>query len=401
MSVGARLESSHAGLGGELHIEGGPLKVPPINLAAQYESIKSELDEAVGAVMASGMYVQGAEVEKLEEEYARYIGTAHAVACSSGTTALKLALMAAGVGPGDEVITAANTFIATAGAIIHAGAKPVFADVDPITCNMDPGALEGALTDKTKAIIPVHLYGHAMDMDPVVEIAKDRGLVLLEDAAQAHGATYKGTMAGSIGHAGCFSFYPTKNLGACGEAGAVVTNSSEMARKMKLLRDHGSESKYVHGFIGYNDRMDALQASILRVKLRHLDDWVDARRSHGERYNSALEEVPVETPQQMPYAKAVYHLYVIRCSFRDKLAEFLKSRDVGVAFHYPVPLHMQPALAHLGYKQGDFPVAERHALRLLSLPMFPELTPDQVSYVCEVVEEGARQFAPSGAADAV
>jgi dTDP-4-amino-4,6-dideoxygalactose transaminase len=377
------------------------LKVPPINLAAQYESISSELDEAVGKVMASGMYVQGAEVERFEEEFAQYIGTAHSVACSSGTTALKLALLAAGVGPDDEVITAANTFIATAGAIAHTGARPVFVDVDPITCNMDPGLLERAITKKTKAVIPVHLYGHPADMDPIVQLAGDHGILLIEDAAQAHGATYKGTMAGSIGHAGCFSFYPTKNLGACGEAGAIVTDSSEIAQKMRLLRDHGSESKYVHGVIGYNDRMAALQASVLRVKLRHLDDWVTARRSHAESYSSSLEDVAVETPQEMTYAKAAYHLYVIRCAFRDKLAEYLKSSGIGVGFHYPVPLHMQPALAHLGYKQGDFPVAERLALRLLSLPMFPELTAEQVSFVCEAVAQGAEAATGSEARDAV
>lgn len=377
------------------------MKVPLINLAAQYASISSELDKAVNAVMASGMYVQGAEVERFEEEFAQYTGTAYSIACSSGTSALKLALLAADIGPKDEVITAANTFIATAGAIIHAGATPVFVDVDPVTSNIDPGLLEEAITDKTKAIIGVHLYGHPMDMDPVVELAKRKGIILIEDAAQAHGATYKGVKAGSIGHAGCFSFYPTKNLGACGEAGAVVTNSSEMARKMKLLRDHGSESKYIHGLVGYNNRMAALQASILRVKLGHLDDWVAARRAHAETYNSKLEGAPVETPQEMPYAKAAYHLYVVRCAFRDKLAEFLKSREVGIGFHYPVPLHLQPALAYLGYKQGDFPVAERLALRLLSLPMYPELTVEQVSYVCEVVSQGAEQLAVSQSKDAV
>jgi len=369
--------------------------VPFINLAVQYESISSDLDAAVAGVMASGMYVQGAEVERFEEEFARYNGTTHAVACSSGTSALKLALLAADVGANDEVITAANTFMATAGAIIHAGAKPVFVDVDPITFNMDPGLLEKAITENTKAIIAVHLYGHPADMDPVVHIAKEKGLVLIEDTAQAHGARYKGTVAGSMGHAGCFSFYPTKNLGACGEGGAIITNSSELALKMKLLRDHGSESKYIHSLIGYNDRMAALQASVLRVKLRHLDDWVDSRRSHAERYSSLLEDVAVETPQEMTYAKAAYHLYVIHCAFRDKLSEFLKSRDVGFGFHYPVPLHMQPALAYLGYKQGHFPVAERLALRLLSLPMYPELTADQVSHVCEAVADGAEQLASS------
>lgn len=367
------------------------MKVPLINLAAQYESISSELDGAVKGVMASGMYVQGAEVERFEEEFAKYTGTTYAVACSSGTSALKLALLAAGVGPGDEVITAANSFIATAGAAIHAGAKPVFVDVDPITCNMDPALLNEAVTERTKAIIVVHLYGHPMDMDPVVGLARDRGLVLIEDTAQAHGAKYKGTMAGSIGHAGCFSFYPTKNLGACGEGGAITTNSSEMAHRMRLLRDHGSESKYVHSLIGFNNRMAALQAAVLRVKLRHLDEWVGARRSHAEMFSSLLEDVAVETPQEMPYAKAAYHLYVIRCAFRDKLSVFLKSREIGIGFHYPVPLHLQPALAHLGYRLGDFPVAERQAARLLSLPMYPELTADQVEYVCEAVAEGAAQ----------
>jgi dTDP-4-amino-4,6-dideoxygalactose transaminase len=361
------------------------LRVPFINLAAQYESIKTELDEAVGRVLASGMYVQGEEVERFEEEFARYTGASHAVACSSGTSAIKLALLGAGIADGDEVITAANSFIATAGAIVHAGARPVFVDVDPATCNMDPGLVERAITPRTRAIVGVHLYGHPMDMDPVMEIAEAKGLVLIEDSAQAHGARYKGAHVGSIGHAGCFSFYPTKNLGACGEAGAVVTHSSEMAYKLRLLRDHGSESKYVHCMVGYNDRMDAVQAAALRVKLRHLDEWVDSRRSLAREYGALLEGLPVETPVEMSYGKAVYHLYVVRCDARDELAEFLKERGVGIGFHYPVPLHLQPALSGLGYQSGQMPVAERLASRVLSLPMYPELKREDVSYVCETV----------------
>lgn len=376
------------------------MKVPLINLAEQYKSINRELDDAVSRVMASGMYTQGEEVERFEEAFAKYNGTSHAVACSSGTSALKLALLAAGIGDGDEVVTAANSFIATAGAIIHAGAKPVLVDVDPVTSNIDPGALERAVTEKTRAIIAVHLYGHPMDMDPVVGLAKSKGIVLIEDAAQAHGARYKGIPAGSIGLAGCFSFYPTKNLGACGEGGAVITDSSEMAYKLRLLRDHGSESKYVHSLLGYNDRMAALQAAVLGVKLNHLDEWVDRRRSHAETYTSRLEDSAVETPQEMPYAKAAYHLYVIRCAHRDNLMEYLKSKGIGVGLHYPLPLHMQPALAHLGYKKEDFPVAERLASRILSLPMYPELTADQVSFVCDTVFEGVRQIVPGAAKDA-
>jgi dTDP-4-amino-4,6-dideoxygalactose transaminase len=364
------------------------LKVPFINLAAQYESIRTELDEAIGRVLASGMYVQGEEVERFEEEFARYTGVSYAVACSSGTSAIKLALVAAGVADGDEVITAANSFIATAGAIVHSGAKPVFVDVDPATCNMDPGLVERAITPKTKAIVGVHLYGHPMDMDPVVELARSKGLVLIEDAAQAHGARYRGAHVGSVGHAGCFSFYPTKNLGACGEAGAVVTHSSEMAYKLRLLRDHGSESKYVHCMVGYNDRMDAVQAAALRVKLRHLDGWVERRRSLAREYASKLEDLPIDIPVEMSYGKAVYHLYVVRCDGRDKLAEFLKERGVGIGFHYPVPLHLQPALSDLGYKSGEMPVAERLASRVLSLPMYPELKAEEVSYVCETVARG-------------
>ena len=370
------------------------MKIPLINLAAQYESVKGELDEAVQRVMASGMYVQGEEVERFEEEFADYTETPYAVACSSGTSAIKLALLAAGVGEGDEVITAANSFIATAGAIMHAGARPAFVDVDPVTCNVDPGLLERAVTEKTKAIVVVHLYGHPADMDPVVELAKSRGLVLIEDAAQAHGAKYKGVMAGSMGLAGCFSFYPTKNLGACGEGGAVVTGSSEMAYKMRLLRDHGSESKYVHSLLGYNDRMAAVQAAILRVKLRHLDGWIRSRRSHADAYNSFLEDVPIDTPLEMPYAKAAYHLYVVRSAARDALAEFLKTKQVGVGFHYPLPLHLQPALACLGYREGDFPVSERLASRVLSLPMYPELRAEEISYVCDAVAQGVEEVVP-------
>lgn len=376
------------------------MKVPMINLAAQYESIKPELDEAVGRVMASGMYVQGEEVERFEEEYAGYIGCSHAVACSSGTSAIKLALLASGISRGDEVVTAANSFIATAGAIMHAGSRPTFVDVDPLTCNINPALLEKAVTERTKAIVAVHLYGHPMDMDPVMELARSKGLAVIEDAAQAHGAEYKGVKAGSIGLAGCFSFYPTKNLGACGEGGAVVTNSSEMAHKLRLLRDHGSESKYTHSLLGYNDRMAALQAAVLRVKLKHLDRWVEKRRAQAESYSSMLEDVSVETPQEMPYAKAAYHLYVVRYALREALAEFLKSRQIGVGFHYPIPLHLQPALKGLCYKEGDFPVAERLASRVLSLPMYPELTAEQVSYVCDMVREGLERM-PKAAAEEI
>jgi dTDP-4-amino-4,6-dideoxygalactose transaminase len=361
-----------------------------VNLAAQYSTIGPELDKAVSQVLASGMYVQGEEVERFEEEFAGYTGTAHAVACSSGTSALKLALLAAGVNRGDEVLTAANSFIATAGAIIHAGGRPTFADVDPETSNMDPALVEKALTNKTKAIIAVHLYGHPMDLDPLMELAKAKGLALIEDAAQAHGAKYKGAMAGSIGLAGCFSFYPTKNLGACGEGGAVVTDSSEMAHKLRLLRDHGSESKYIHSLLGYNDRMAALQAAVLRVKLRHLDSWVNKRRDHAAYYNNKLSDTPVELPIEMPYARAAYHLYVVRSRNRDRLVEHLQTKQVGVGLHYPVPLHLQPALAHLGYRKGDFPVSEKLASELLSLPMYPELSSDQLRYVCEAVAEGPR-----------
>ncbi len=376
------------------------MKVPMINLAVQYESMKSELDEAVGRVMASGMYVQGEEVERFEEEFGRYSGTSHAVACSSGTSAIKLALLAAGVGRGDEVITAANSFIASAGAIVHAGAIPVFVDVDPVTCNIDPAGLEGAINEKTKALVVVHLYGHPADMDPILELAASKGIAVIEDSAQAHGAKYKGAPAGSMGHAGCFSFYPTKNLGACGEGGAVVTDSSEMAYRMRLLRDHGSESKYVHSVVGYNDRMAAVQAAVLRVKLRRLDDWVGMRRSHAKTYDELLQDVAVDAPEEMPYAKAAYHLYVIRSANRDELAEHLKSKQVGVGLHYPVPLHLQPALGNLGYAEGDFPVSERLANRILSLPMYPELTPEEVAYVCEAVGEGARKVGSAAASDA-
>ena len=376
------------------------MKVPLINLAAQYRSIRAELDEAVGRVLASGMYVQGEEVERFEEEFAGYVGVPHAVACASGTSALKLALLVAGIGGGDEVLTAANSFIATAGAIIHAGGRPAFADVDPATSNMDLAAVEKALTKNTKAIIAVHLYGHPVDMDPLRELAKAKGLVLIEDAAQAHGARYKGAVVGSLGLAGCFSFYPTKNLGACGEGGAVVTHSSEMAHKLRLLRDHGSESKYIHSLLGYNDRMAALQAAVLRVKLRHLDSWVDKRRAHARLYNSLLEKTPVECPREMPYAQPAYHLYVIHSRNRDRLAEHLKSKHVGVGLHYPVPLHMQPAMAHLGRKQGDFPVSEKLASRLLSLPMYPELTSDEIRYVCDAVADGLRKLDSATSEDA-
>jgi dTDP-4-amino-4,6-dideoxygalactose transaminase len=366
------------------------MKVPFLDLKAQYASIRSEIEQAVQEVLQSTQYAGGPYVERFENRFAAFCKRRYAVACGSGTSALKLALAGLSVGPGDEVITAPNTFIATAEAVTACGATPVFVDVDEDTYNLKADLLEEAITPRTRAVIPVHLYGQTADMDGVMRIARSHNLLVIEDACQAHGAEYKGLPAGSMGHAGCFSFYPGKNLGACGEAGAVVTDDPKLAESMRVLRDHGQKSKYYHNVIGWNDRMDGIQAAILTVKLEHLPAWNEARRKRAALYGELLSGLEsVITPVETEHSKHVYHIYAIRVPDREAMGKELAQNGIQCGIHYPVPIHLQQAYRHLGHGRGDFPCAETCADEVLSLPMFPELTPGQVSAVCKAVRNAA------------
>ncbi len=350
------------------------IKVPYLDLQAQYQGIKPEVDAAFARVLESCQFILGPEVAAFEKEFAKYCGAEECVAVSSGTSALHLALLAASIGPGDEVITVPFTFVASVAAILYAGARPVLVDIDPRSFTMDPGAIEAAITPRTKAILPVHLYGQTAEMDPIMEIARKRGLVVIEDAAQAHGAQYKGRSAGSIGDIACFSFYPGKNLGAYGEGGAITTSNPQYAGTIRMLRDWGQDRKYHHQLRGYNYRMDGFQGAILRVKLRHLERWTEARRAIVRRYNELLAECDVQTPVEMPWARHVYHVYTIRTEDRDGLHAALGSDGIQTGIHYPIPVHLQPAYADLGYGPGAFPNAEKAAAEVLSLPLYPELS---------------------------
>jgi dTDP-4-amino-4,6-dideoxygalactose transaminase len=364
-------------------------QVPFVDLATQYAGIAQEIDAAVSKVIRQADFILGREVRLFEEEFARFCEAQYATGVDSGTSALELALRAYDIGPGDEVITAANSFIASALAISHAGATPVFADIDADTYTIDVAALERAITPRTKAIIPVHLYGHPADMDPIMELAERHKLVIIEDACQGHGARYKGRRAGSLAHAAAFSFYPGKNLGAYGDGGAVVTNDAAIAKKIEMLRNYGQQEKYLHMFRGYNRRLDTLQAAVLRVKLKYLDKWNAARRQHAARYRLLLEKSQMVTPKEAPYAESVWHLYVVRVSHRDMFKEYLLSRGINCGIHYPLPVHLQPAYHDLGYKQGDFPVTEDYAQKIISLPMYGELTPELIARVAEAACECA------------
>jgi len=358
------------------------MKVPFLDLKSQYESIRPEIADAIQQVLEKTAFAGGPFVAQFEKEFAAFCETQFAAAVGSGTDALWMALLALGVGPGDEVITVADTFIATAEAISYCGAKPVFVDVEPLTYNMDPAKLEAAITKKTKAVIPVHLFGQMADMDPILAISRKHKLFVVEDASQAHGAEYNGKRAGSMGDVGCFSFYPGKNLGAYGEGGAVVTNDPEIDRSVRILRDHGQEKKYYHGRIGWNARMDGIQGAILSVKLKHLQAWNDMRRKNAGFYNDLLKKVDgVAIPQKAAYAKHVYHIYAIRVKNRDVLIAALAAKDIHCGIHYPIPLHLQEAYKSLGYKNGAFPVAEKAAAEFVSLPMYPELTGEQIAQV--------------------
>ena len=357
--------------------------VPLCDLQAQYRLLQPELEARVAQVLASGQVILGPEVAALEEEVARYCGVAHAVGCGSGSDALLLALSALDLGPGDEVILPPFTFFATAGAICRTGARPVFVDIDPDTWNLDPHQVENKITSRTRAILLVHLFGQCADMEPLWRRAERHDILLIEDAAQALGAEYQGKRAGSLGSLGCFSFYPTKNLGAYGDAGMVVTNDPAWAARMACLRVHGMEPKYYHKYLGWNARLDAVQAAILRVKLPHLDRWIEARRAAAARYDALLDEYhlggflarPVVRPQRLH----TFNQYVVRVANgqRDGLVRHLKSENIGCEIYYPMPLHLQESLAHLGYGEGDFPASEGASRSVLALPMYPELTAEQ------------------------
>lgn len=362
------------------------MKIPLCDLKAQYEAIKPEIDEAIQSVIARTNFIQGEDVRAFEKEFASFQGAKYCVAAASGTDALHLALLAMGVGQGDEVITVSHTFTATAEAICHCGARPVLVGIDPKTYNMDPTKLEKAITPRTKVIMPVHLYGQSADMDPILEVARKHNLKVLEDACQAHGAEYKGKRVGSIGDAACYSFYPGKNLGAYGDAGAITTNDEALAGWCAMMADHGRTEKYSHDYVGYGKRMDTIQAAVLRAKLRHLEEWTKARREKAEAYTEMLSGL-VETPYEPEWARSVYHQYVVRVPERDRVLSQLKEAGIGAGIHYPIPLHLQPAYAYLGYKKGDFPETEKAAEEILSLPIYPEITRGQQEYVVDQLKK--------------
>lgn len=361
------------------------MNVPFIDLRTQHRAIQQELDEAMGRVMERADFALGKDVTEFEEEYAAFCGTKHAVGVDSGLAALEMGLRAFGIGPGDEVIVPAHTFVATAAAVTFAGARPVLVDVEPNTYNLDVGQVEAAITPRTKAIIPVHLYGLPADMDAILHLADRHGLVVIEDACQAHGATYKGRRAGSLGRAAAFSFYPTKNLGGCGDAGMLTTNDARVAEQVRAMRNCGQKQKYYHELPPFNHRMDTLQAAVLRVKLRYLESWIEARRRHAALYTKLFAGTNVVTPVETAEATHVYHLYVIRVPQRDALRTHLREQGIGAAIHYPVPVHLQPFYANDGFRKGQFPVTEWVCGEILSLPMFPELTGEQVASVVNAV----------------
>ena len=364
------------------------MQIPFLDLKVQYRQIEAELKPVLEDIMVSGAFIGGPQVADFEKEFAAFCGVGHCVGLSSGTDALRFALMAAGVGPGDEVITVPHTFIATTEAISQAGATPVFVDIDPATCCIDVNQIKHRVTTRTRAVVPVHLYGQTADMDPILEIAHKHRLAVIEDACQAHGALYKGRSAGSMGAVGCFSFYPGKNLGAFGDAGAVVTNDEKLAQTIRMLREHGQCRKYYHDTEGYTGRLDAIQAAVLRLKLKRLAGWNLERRANAALYTQLLMGVPgVTVIKEAAFAQSVYHLYVILVDDRDGLQAFLNEKGVGTGLHYPLPLHLQKAYTRMGFKKGDFPVSERTAERLLSLPMYAELTHEQIGHVVTRIEE--------------
>ena len=365
--------------------------IPIVDLKKQYESIKTEIDSAIKDVIDSCQFILGKRVEAFEADFATYCQSRYALGVNSGTSALHLALLAAGVGPGDEVITVSYTFVATAAAICYVGAKPVFVDIDPRNCNIDPAKIEAAITPKTKAIVPVHLYGSCADMDPILDVARRHNLIVIEDAAQAHGAEYKGRRAGSMGELACFSFYPGKNLGAYGEGGAVVTSDERYVEHLKQLRDQGQSEKYYHPVVGYNYRMEAIQGAVLGVKLKHLDGWNQRRQKLAEVYRRELAVSGLRLLEELPDTKSVHHIFPLFTEQRDDLRAYLQEAGISTALHYPVPIHLQPAYRHLGYGEGDFPETERACKEVLSLPIYPELADEAVLSIVDSVRQFCRK----------
>lgn len=362
------------------------MKVPLIDLKRQYNIIKNDIRIAIDEVLESQCFILGPKVEEFERSMANYSNVKGAIGVSSGTDAILLALMALGVGKGDEVITSAFTFGATVGSIQRLGAIPVFSDIDPETYNIDPDLIEDCISDKTKAIEPVHIYGQCADLDPIIDVAKKYGLKVIEDAAQAAGAEYKGNKAGSIGDLGCFSFFPSKNLGAYGDGGMVTSNSDDYIEKVRMLRVHGAKDKYYHSVVGINGRLDAIQAAVLNVKLKYLDKWCEIRRERAAYYDKKLNGLPIRLPETGRYNTHIFHQYVIRVKNRDELLDYLKRHDVGCGLYYPLPMHLQESLKSFGYKEGDLPETESAAKETLALPMFPELTEEEQDYVVNTIK---------------
>jgi dTDP-4-amino-4,6-dideoxygalactose transaminase len=368
--------------------------IPYLDLKAQYHSIKTEIDSAIQGVLESSQFVLGKEVAAFEEEFAAYSGGGQAIGVNSGTSALHLALLAGGIQPGDEVITTPFTFVATVAAIHYARAVPLFVDIDPVSYTLDPALVEAAITPRTKAILPVHLYGQPADMDPILEIARRHNLLVIEDAAQAHGAEYKGRRAGCLAEMACFSFYPGKNLGAYGEGGAVVTHNPEFAKTIRMLRNWGESRRYYHDLPGYNYRMEGMQGAVLRVKLRHLESWTEGRRTIAAFYSERLKDCGFVLPREMPYARHVFHVYAVRVpARRDAVVQNLNAAGVQTGIHYPIPVHLQKAYRDARYGEGSFPVAETVASEVLSLPLYPEMERSQMETVCEAVLEQGRMQA--------
>jgi dTDP-4-amino-4,6-dideoxygalactose transaminase len=361
--------------------------IPLVDLKAGFEPIKEEVMNAIEDVLGGMNLYLGPNCQELENKFAKYCNSKYAIGVGSGTEAIQFALLACGIQYEDEVITAPNTFFATAEAIAAIGAKPVFVDIDPLTYTVNPDFVEKKITKKTKAIIPVHMYGQASDMEPLMEISRKYGISVIEDACQAHGALYKGTMAGSFGNAGCFSFYFTKNLGGYGEGGIVTTNDPELAEKIRLYRNHGHKSKFEHVVFGYNGRLDEIQATIVRIKLKYLDEYNRKRREIAQRYHSLLENTPLILPQEVPDRRHIYHLYVVRSKSRDALQEYLNKNGIGTGIHYKIPIHLQEAARDLGYTRGDFPEVESACSEILSLPMYPELKQNSQAYIAEKIKE--------------
>jgi dTDP-4-amino-4,6-dideoxygalactose transaminase len=362
-------------------------KVPYLDLPAQIRSLRPELDAAIARTLDHCSFCLGPDVAQFEKDFAKYCGAEHCVAFNSGTSALHVGLMLLNVGAGDEVISTPHTFVATSWAISYVGAKPVYVDIDDATFNLDPKLIEQAITPRTKAIMPVHLYGHPYDVDGIQAVCRKHNLPLVEDACQAHGAKYKGKTVGALGEWSGFSFYPGKNLGACGEGGALVTNNAAFAARARSLREHGSSVRYYHDEVGFNYRMEGIQGAVLGVKLKKLNDWTAGRRRVAHQYHELLKDTPLQLPREAAWAESVYHLYVVRHPKRDELKKHLEANGVGCALHYPLPLHLQKCYASLGHKEGTFPVAEKAARECLSLPIYPEMTDAQVQRVVSVIKE--------------